>query len=55
LAQEKFRVGAGTILDVTTAQQDLTTTQAAEVQAVVDYLIARAKLSRATGRPFAEM
>jgi outer membrane protein len=55
LAQEKFRVGAGTILDVTTAQQDLTTTQAAEVQAVVDYLIARAKLSRATGRPYTEM
>jgi outer membrane protein len=54
LAQEKFRVGAGTILDVTTAQQDLTSTQAAEVQAVVDYLIARAKLSRATGRAFAE-
>ena len=55
LAQEKFRVGAGTILDVTTAEQDLTATRVSEVEAIVDYLIARAKLSRATGRPFAEL
>jgi outer membrane protein TolC len=55
LAQEKFRVGAGTILDTITAESDLTTTRAAEVQASVDYLIARAKLARATGRPFSEL
>ncbi len=52
LAQEKFRVGAGTILDTITAESDLTSTKAASVEAVVDYLIARAQLSRATGRPF---
>ncbi|MFQ5599454.1 MAG: TolC family protein [Candidatus Krumholzibacteriia bacterium] len=55
LAQEKFRVGAGTILDTITAESDLTATKAAEVEASVDYLIARAKLSRATGRPFSEL
>ncbi len=52
LAQEKFRVGAGTILDTITAESDLTSTRANEVQAMVDYLIARANLSRATGRDF---
>lgn len=55
LAQEKFRVGAGTILDTITAESDLTLTRANEVQAVVDYLIARANLARATGRDFSEL
>ena len=55
LAQEKFRVGAGTILDTITAESDLTFTKANAVQAVVDYLIARANLARATGRPFSEI
>lgn len=55
LAQEKFRVGAGTILDVIEAESDLTSTQANVVQAVVDYLIGRANLARATGRPFTEL
>jgi len=50
LAQEKFRVGAGTILDTITAESDLTSTKANEVQAIVDYLIGRANLARATGR-----
>lgn len=54
LAQEKFRVGAGTILDTITAESDLTSTKAAEVEAVVDYLISRARLYRATGRDFSE-
>ncbi len=54
LAQEKFRVGAGTILDTITAESDLTSTRAAVVEAVVDYLIARARLARATGKPFEE-
>jgi len=54
LAQEKFRVGAGTILDTITAESDLTSTKAAEVEAVVDYLISRARLYRATGRDFTE-
>jgi outer membrane protein TolC len=55
LATEKFRVGAGTILDTVQAQSDLTLAQANEVQAIVDYLIARAKLARATGRPLREV
>ena len=55
LAQEKFRVGAGTILDTITAESDLTSTKAAAVEAVVDFLIGRAQLSRASGRPFAEL
>jgi len=54
LAQEKFRVGAGTILDTITAESDLTLTRASVVEAVVDYLIARANLARATGREFTE-
>jgi outer membrane protein len=55
LAQERFRVGAGTILDTVVAQSDLTRARANEVQAIVDYLIARAKLARATGRPLREV
>ena len=55
LAQEKFRVGAGTILDTITAESDLTLTRASEVQAMGDYLIARANLSRATGRDFTDL
>jgi len=51
LAQEKFRVGAGTILDTITAESDLTLTKANEVTAIVDYLIGRANLARATGKP----
>ena len=54
LAQEKFRVGAGTILDTITAESDLTLTRASVVEAGVDYLIARANLTRATGREFTE-
>jgi outer membrane protein len=55
LAQERFRVGAGTILDTVVAQADLTSARANVVQAIVDYLIARAKLARATGRPLGEV
>jgi outer membrane protein TolC len=55
LAQERFRVGAGTILDTITAESNLTSAKANEVQARVDYLIARASLARATGRPLTEV
>jgi outer membrane protein TolC len=55
LAIEKFRVGAGTILDRITAESDLTTTRSEEVTAVVDYLVAKANLFRATGRPLSEL
>ncbi|MBK9473101.1 MAG: TolC family protein [bacterium] len=50
LAQERFRVGAGTALDVIVAQVNLTTARAQEVQAKVDFLIARSSLDRALGR-----
>jgi OMF family outer membrane factor len=55
LAIEKFRVGAGTILDRITAESDLTTTRSEVVTAIVDYLVAKANLFRATGRPLSEL
>lgn len=50
LAQERFRVGAGTTLDVITAQVNLASARAQEVQAKCDFLIAQAQLDRAAGR-----
>ena len=50
LAQERFRVGAGTALDVVVAQVNLATARSQEVQAKCDFLIARASLDRALGR-----
>jgi len=50
LAQERFRVGAGTQLDRINAEVSLASARAEEVQAMCDYLIARAQLWRATGR-----
>ncbi len=53
LAQERFRVGAGTALDVIVAQVNLATARSQEVQAKCDFLIARSSLDRALGRPSA--
>lgn len=50
LAQERFRVGAGTQLDRITAEVNLASARAGEVQAVCDYLIARVQLYRSVGR-----
>ncbi|MBU8870502.1 MAG: TolC family protein [Gemmatimonadales bacterium] len=50
LAQERFRVGAGTTLDVIVAQVNLASSRAQEVQAKCDFLIAKAKMNRAVGR-----
>lgn len=50
LAQERFRVGAGTTLDVITAQVNLASARAQEVQAKCDFLIAEAQMDRAVGR-----
>jgi outer membrane protein TolC len=50
LAQERFRVGAGTQLDRITAEVNLASARADVVQAVCDYLISRARLYRAVGR-----
>ena len=49
LAQERFRVGAGTTLDVITAQVSLARSRAQEVQAMCDFLIAKARMQRAVG------
>ena len=51
LAQERYRVGAGTILETIEANASLTSAQASLIDARVDYLINRADLQRATGRP----
>jgi outer membrane protein TolC len=51
LAQERFRVGAGTTLDIIVAQANLANARGQEVQAKCDFLIAQAQLHRAVGRP----
>lgn len=51
LAEERYRVGAGTILETIEASSSLTSAQASLIDARVDYLVNRADLQRATGRP----
>jgi outer membrane protein TolC len=50
LAEERYRVGAGTMLDTITAQVALTQAKADVIGAKCDYLVAVADLDRATGR-----
>jgi outer membrane protein len=50
LATERFRVGAGTTLDVIVAQTNLASARAQVVQAKCDYLIGKAMMDRAVGR-----
>ena len=50
LAQGRFDVGVGTILELTDAQLALTQAQSTEAQALADYRIALAQLDRAAGR-----
>jgi len=50
LAQGRFDVGVGTILEITDAQLALTQAQNTEAQALADYRIALAQLDRAAGR-----
>lgn len=50
LAQERFRVGAGTTLDIIVAQANVTNARGQEVQAKCDFLIAQAQMHRAVGR-----
>ena len=50
LAQERFRVGAGTTLDIIVAQANVSNARGQEVQAKCDFLIAQAQLHRAVGR-----
>ena len=51
LAEERYRVGAGTILETIQSNSSLVAAQAQLIDARVDYLINRADLQRATGRP----
>ncbi|MBN1165372.1 MAG: TolC family protein [Candidatus Krumholzibacteriota bacterium] len=50
LAEERYRVGAGTMLETIDAQVALTQAKADVIDAKCDYLVATADLSRATGR-----
>lgn len=50
LAQERFRVGAGTMLDRITAQVNLATARGDEVSALADFVAASLQLDRAVGR-----
>jgi outer membrane protein TolC len=50
LADERYRVGAGTMLETIDAQVALTQAKADVIDAKCDYLIAGADLARATGR-----
>jgi outer membrane protein TolC len=49
LAQERYRVGAGTLLDIITAQVNVTNAKATLVNAKYDMMIARAQLKAAMG------
>jgi len=49
--QERYRLGAATLLDLLTAQANLTQAQVSEVQARYNYLIARAQLEALVGHP----
>lgn len=54
LAQERFRVGAGTMLEQITAQVNLSQARSDEVSAQSDYLIASMQMDRAIGRSLEE-
>ncbi len=54
LAEERYRVGAGTLLDVITARVSVTRARALLVQAKYDTMIARAQLEQAMGTLQAE-
>ncbi len=51
LAQERFRVGAGTMLDRITAQVNLATARGDEVSALADFVVVGKQIDRAIGRP----
>lgn len=49
--RERYRLGAGTLLDLLTAQANLTQAEVSRVQARYTYLIARAQLEALVGHP----
>lgn len=50
LAQEKFRVGSGTMLDITIAQVNNTEAQSNHIQALYEYKLSIARLQKAMGQ-----
>jgi outer membrane protein len=51
VTQDRYRLGAGTLLDLLTAEANLTQAQLNQVQARFDYLTARAQLEALAGHP----
>jgi outer membrane protein len=49
--QDRYRLGAGTLLDLVTAEANVTQAEVNQVQARYDYLNARAQLEALIGRP----
>ncbi len=51
VTQERYKLGAGTLLDLLTAQANMTQAQVSQVQARYNYLIARAQVEALVGHP----
>jgi len=51
VTQERYRLGAGTLLDLLTAEANLTQAEVNRVQARYNYLIARAQVEALVGHP----
>ncbi len=51
VTQERYKLGAGTLLDLLTAEANLTEAAVNQVQARYDYLIARAQVEALVGHP----
>jgi outer membrane protein TolC len=51
VTQERYKLGAGTLLDLLTAEANMTQAQVSQVQARYNYLIARAQVEALVGHP----
>jgi outer membrane protein TolC len=52
LAQGRYQVGVGSIIEVTDAQVQLSRTELRYVQALYDYKVSEARLDKAVGKAF---
>ncbi|MGH9259239.1 MAG: TolC family protein [Acidimicrobiales bacterium] len=50
MQQERYRVGAGTILELLTSQENLTQAEVSRIQTIFNYVLARAQLEALVGR-----
>ena len=50
MQQQRYRLGAGTIVDVMTSQVNLDQAEVDAVQARLDYLLAKAQIEAIVGR-----